>query len=219
MGTRTTANVSEKTTLEFQFLHNGEPYDAYEITKVTIHGSEADAIADTGIYQTIPSYSITRKGVGLYEYIVDELTVEGIYYDKIFVTPADDISTIFFINEFYVEEVPPTATGCYVSGTIMDEEGEPFEGVRVYAMPSTIPAIIETSTGNIAIAVSSVNTVTDSNGYFRLLLIKTLSYNITIKEIGLKDTIIVPDSSNTDLFSLLGASIQGTIVPSDTDWT
>lgn len=219
MGTRTSANVSDATTLQFQFLHNGEPYDAYTVGSVTIHASEADAIADDNIIQTIPSYAITRADTGLYTYVVDILSTEGIYYDKIFITPTDGANEIFFINEFFVEESPPTASICYVTGTILDEQGDPFESVRVYARPTTIPTLLETSSGIVALTYSPQSTITDSNGYFRLQLIRSLLYNVIIKEIGLQDTITVPDDSSVNLFSLLGVTVQASTTPADTNWT
>ncbi len=217
MGTRETANTNTSTTLQFQFLSQGIPYDAYSVDQVTIHASEEDAINNENIIQTIPSYSIVHTSTGLYTYVVNTISTEGVYYDKIFITPTSTVSQIYFINDFFVS-VAIISTTCNVTGTIIDYAGNPIEGVRIYAIPTTIPAIVQTSTGVLAMTTSTQETVTDINGYFRLGLLRNVSFNIVIKEIGLQNTVMIPNSESTDLFSLLGIQVQASSGPSNTDW-
>ncbi|GEM_PF-4822685 len=219
MSERYTANVSESTTLEFQFLRAGTAYDAYSVNKVTIHSLYADAVSNSNIVETISSGSITRVTTGLYQYTASIITTPGTYFDKIFLTPTDGGTEISFINTFYVSSESVSTNECNVYGTILDSTGEAFEGVRIYAIPTTVPAFISTSTGLVAIGYEPRSTVTDSNGYFTLALLRNLSFNITIKEIGLRDTITVPDDSSVNLFSLLGATVQASTTPADTNWT
>lgn len=219
MSERYTANVSESTTLEFQFLRAGTAYDAYSVNQVTIHSSYADAASDSNIIETISSGSITRVTTGLYQYTAAIISTAGTYFDKIFLTPTEGGTEISFINTFYVSSESVTTTECNIYGTILDSTGEAFESVRIYAIPTTIPALISTSSGLVAISYEPRSTVTDSSGYFTLALLRNLSFNITIKEIGLRDTITVPDSDSANLFSLLGLTIQSSSSPADTDWT
>ena len=218
MSERYTANTSESTTLQFQFLHAGSAYDAYSVNNVTIHSSYSDAAADSNILETITSASIARISTGLYEYTASILTTAGTYFDKVFLTPTEGGSEISFINTFYVSSESVTTTECNIYGTILDSEGEAFEGVRIYAIPTTIPALIETSTGIIAVSYEPRSVLTDSDGYFTIALLRSVQFNITIKEIGLKDTITVPDSDSANLFSLLGETVQTISGHSGTDW-
>jgi hypothetical protein len=200
MGTRDSANISETTILQFQFLHDGNPYDAFSVNSVTVYASEADAISGSNILQTIPSYSITRMDIGLYEYTVNLLTTEGIYYDKISITPTVTSSAIFFINEFYISDTPPTTSICYITGTIVSGDGEGMEGVSISATPFDSPALIS-GTG-IALAPSVVSIVTTSTGSFELSLLRNVRFTVHIPEIGFKETILVPALESISLWGL-----------------
>lgn len=219
MSERYTANIAETTTLQFQFLHGGHAYDAHSVNSVTIHSSYANAVNDSGIIETISSGNITRLDTGLYEYTAAIISTPGTYFDKIFLLPTSTGTEISFINTFYVVSESVSPTQCNIYGTIIDSTGEAFEGIRIYAIPTTIPAIIQTSTGITAVTYEPRSVVTDLDGYFTISLVRNLSFNITIKEIGLKDTIIVPDSDSADLFSLLGQTIQSVQGYSGTSWT
>jgi hypothetical protein len=219
MSERYSASTLTTTTLEFQFLRGGDAYDAYSVDSVSIYSSYADAQSESSPIQTITSSSITRVSTGLYQYEVAIISTAGTYFDKIFITPTDGGTQINFINTFYIVSESTSPTQCNIYGSIIDSEGEPYVGVRVYAVPTTIPALVETSTGIVAVTYEPRSTITDADGYFTLSLVRSLSFNVTIKEIGLKDTVTIPDSDSANLFSLLGETVQTTSGHSGTDWT
>lgn len=105
MGDRWSAVTTEATTLEFQFLKNQQAYDALSVRQVTIHASYDDAVNNTGIIQTITAAEITKIDTGRYQYVVNVISTEGSYFDKIFLTPsAANPSEMSFINTWDITE-------------------------------------------------------------------------------------------------------------------
>jgi hypothetical protein len=104
MGDRYTAINTETTTLEFQFLRNGANFDAYVVSKVTIHATYDDALDDANIIETIGAGTITRIALGKYQYTAAIIATGGIYYDKIFLTPVVGAIERSYINSFNVED-------------------------------------------------------------------------------------------------------------------
>jgi len=104
MGDRWSASTTEATTLEFQFLKNGSPFDALSVRQVTIHDSYDNAVANTGIIQTITAAEITKIDTGRYQYEANIIATEGTYFDKIFVTPYTGAVEISFINTWDVTD-------------------------------------------------------------------------------------------------------------------
>ena len=99
---------------------------------------------------------------------------------------------------------------CIITGTIVDATDAPMAGVLVVAFPINAPQIL-TSDGK-AVANSLIQTVTTSTGLFSLNLIRNITYCINIKEIGYKDTFMVPDQ---DTFVLWGGTSTPVVPGSD----
>ena len=203
MGTRLTADILSPTTLEFQFLRNGIPFTAYTIDKVTIHSSYGGAQNDTDIIETIYSSDISLIDVGTYEYVAGIISTTGTYFDKVFITPVSGGNQFTYINSFlvstYTSSQPIIMNNCLVTGIIYSSDGQPVETVLVSAIPAESPAI--TSTG-IAVSPYPLQTFTGPDGIFSLQLIKKVDYVITIKYLGFRQKIKVPDKNAVDLFSI-----------------
>jgi len=192
--------------------------DAYHITHVTIHPTQDDADANTNIIQTITSTGITKTATGIYEYTAAILSTSQTYYDKIFIIPIENASPISFVNSFVVAEpdysggLPGAPGTCDITGTIVDHNGEPLICGRVYALPLNSPVIV----GNQGVYVFPSMAYTTSTGEFSITLIRGVSFNVTIKEIGLSETIRVPEQATCELWSLIGVQTQADPTPADT---
>jgi hypothetical protein len=89
---------------------------------------------------------------------------------------------------------------CSIIGKIVSGDGEAMEGVGIYATPFDSPSIVS-STGY-ALSPSGVSIITSSTGEFELILIRNVRFTIHIPEIGLKETILVPDLSSASIWGL-----------------
>lgn len=204
MGTRYTANTLEPTLLSFQFIVNGVATDAYSVDKVTIHATRDDADADTGIIQTIVAGEITRTSTGTYTYTCNQLTTAKDYYDKVFITPNEGEEQITFVNTFIVSapsydiDLPGEPGTCKITGKIIDQDGQPLFCARVHAILVNPP-----SNFTQGVYIFHSTHYVDENGYFELDLIRGGQFTIIIREIGLMETILVPDQASCDLWSLI----------------
>jgi hypothetical protein len=102
---------------------------------------------------------------------------------------------------------------CIITGTLSYSNGDPLIGARIYAIPENSPAVVTTSSG--AISIFPIYEVTSTGGTFEITLVQNISFNITIKEIGLITTITVPAQDTANLFSLISATEQGDPTPTD----
>lgn len=102
---------------------------------------------------------------------------------------------------------------CTLSGYIINGTSTGIIGANVYAIPYDSPSIIQ-GTEN-AISPEPIMVLTSSTGYFELELLRNVKFTISIPEIGLRKTIIVPNSSTSSLFALTDILVSGDPTPSD----
>lgn len=97
---------------------------------------------------------------------------------------------------------------CKITGTIVQANGDPVEGITVCAIPTDVPAIISgTSAGLVPATIESVTT---SAGYFELDLIQGIKVRVIINAIGYKETVQIPESETAILWSISEAVETGT---------
>lgn len=104
---------------------------------------------------------------------------------------------------------------CSVYGTIVNGAEQPIEGIQLYFIPASCPAI-NTSTGQ-AITPVALDCITSSAGYFAINLLRNISFVVIINAIGVKETIMIPDASSKNLFELTG--LAPAVLPTSTGGT
>ena len=84
---RYTGIVDQATTLQFQFNKYNTPFDVFNFKRVEIYDNEADAQAGNAVNAIETITSITKIGIGLYQYVVASVATAGTYFDRIFLIP------------------------------------------------------------------------------------------------------------------------------------
>ncbi len=109
---------------------------------------------------------------------------------------------------------------CTLNGYIIMGSSTGLQGVYVHAVPYDTPSIIEGT--DKAISPENVSVLTSSTGYFELELIRNVKFTITIPEIGMRKTIVVPDNAGpVSVWSLTDIYTTGEPDPVDPgadDW-
>jgi hypothetical protein len=138
-GNRSNTVIGQSSLLSFQFLKNNLGYKAHSVIKVNVHDTYSEAQNDTDIKQTIAGNKVSHVTTGLYNYKVKEQLAANTYFDKIFIKPESDTTTLLtFINPFYVrkESYGGTAPGdvekakIYVN--LFDAVGNAKAGSKAY---------------------------------------------------------------------------------------
>jgi len=108
---------------------------------------------------------------------------------------------------------------CTLNGYLLIGSSTGLSGAYVHAVPYDSPAVI-IGTGKV-VSPDKVTVLTSSSGYFELDLIQNVRFTITIPELGLRKTILVPESSGpiavwglTDIYTTGASPVE----PEEDDW-
>jgi hypothetical protein len=170
--------------LLFQFTLNGVATDPYSWDRVEIYDNYDDALSNTNPMETIETANITDIGDGLVEYVITTPVDEGTYFDKVYLTPKDGASQIYFIASFYVREEDygggpsELPQRCQVSGYLFDAEGQPVvEGIVSFKLQQ--PG--EPDDTYHIIAPEKKFVLTNEVGFFSISLIRSTVFNPNIQ--------------------------------------
>lgn len=92
----------------------------------------------------------------------------------------------------------PSLQTCDIEDHVVDTQGNALENITVSAR-ILAPPQVQSGAG---VAAEIVTAQTDSNGFFRLTLLRSVTADVIIPDIGYRRTILVPDAAQVNLFSI-----------------
>ena len=92
---------------------------------------------------------------------------------------------------------------CKITGQVFTSRGEPLDGARIYVTPQAAPVLVVTSSGTQAVTCNPIGVFSELDGTFEIDLLRNVSFTVVIKEVGLVETILVPDQDTANLFTLI----------------
>lgn len=159
---------------------------AADDTTLVVSGLVTDALGQVSVALDDGSYRVHLSKARVTFTVPEVLTVSGATsetYNGVVAPPGTPVSPSL----------------CTVYGTIQDLGGNAIENAAVTASLVSHPTIVS-STG---ISVESPATVTDSNGYFELTLLRTAVVNLEISAIGLRKQVTIPAAATVEFTTLL----------------